>query len=167
MSTPSRRAIYGALTSLGSTLSDLLGVPGANYTWSIYHDQAPADAGFPLIIFSKSSGVPSETFGSYRNPSAPSPPGAGPYAPGVLENEVWLIKAIARAGDMPGINQSASDRAEQIADAIKTQLNDYTLSIAGNVPTLYLRRESDVEYAELADGVVYRHCGALYRLITD
>ena len=173
MSTPIRRAIYGKRA--GSDLPPLLGTAGSGYTQSIYHDQAPDDAGFPLIIFSKSSGVPSETFGSYRNPPAPSPPGAGPYAPGVLENEVWLIKAIARAGDMPGENRSASDRAEWIASRVKDLLNDAKLSITG-IPDdpvsgfppqpLYLRRESDVEYAELSDGVVYRHCGSLYRIVT-
>ena len=148
MSTPVRRAIYGALTSSGQLLG-LLGAPAPGFTQSIYHDQAPDNAGFPFVVLSKSSGVPTEAF----------------HDPSALETDVWLVKAIARANDMPAPSQSASDRAEMIADTIKTLLNDYPLSISG-ATCLYLRRESDVEYAELADGVVYRHCGSLYRLIT-
>ena len=62
MSTPIRRAIYGKLA--GSDLPPLLGTAGSGYTQSIYHDQAPADAGFPFIVFSKSSSTVTETFGA-------------------------------------------------------------------------------------------------------
>ena len=62
------------------------------------------------------------------------------------------------------------DRVEKIADRIKTLLNDADVqhleSLVRAANLLYLRRESDVEYPELADGVLYRHCGALYRVVT-
>ena len=151
---PVRGAIYGALTTAGDLLAMLGDPTPTGYAQSIYHDQAPDNANFPFIIFSKSSGIPTETFGDYTRTS-----------PGVLESDLWLIKGVVRGDDVLG--ESPSDRADKIAARIKALLNDYTLSIAGGVPTLYLRRESDVEYAELADGVVYRHSGSLYRVITS
>jgi hypothetical protein len=40
-----------------------------------------------------------------------------------------------------------------------------SLSISGST-LLYLRRQSDVEYPEVDNGVRYSHAGALYRLVT-
>lgn len=142
MSTAVRRAIYGQLTSAGVTLSSKLGTPAPNYVWGIYHNAAPDKATPPFIILSKSSGIPTEAF----------------HDPSALETDVWMIKAVDR--------NTTADTAETIANLIKTQLNDQTLSISGSV-CLYLRRESDVEYSELTDGDLYQHVGALYRLITD
>ena len=171
---PVRGAIYGALTSdvffSWSSGSSLLGDPTpTGYAQSIYHDQAPADANYPFIVFGKSSGTVTETFGDYThtNPVLPK----DPRMPGVLQTDVWLVKGIVRGDDVLinqqlGQTESGSDRADRIAAEIKALLNDYTLSISGGVPTLYLRWEAPVEYAELADGVVYRHCGGMYRITT-
>ena len=136
-----RRAIYGSLTSNGSLIAQL-GPAASGYAQAIYHDDAPQDAQYPFVIFSKSSGVPTEAF-SANGASA-------------LENDIWMIKAVDR--------NSTADQAEAIADLVKTQLNDRTLSISGGI-CLYLRRQSDIEYTELSEGVQYRHAGSLYRLI--
>ena len=124
-----------------TTLTNLLGTPATGYSKAIYHQQAPASAQFPLIIFSKSSGVPTEAFGT----------------PSALETDVWLVKAVDK--------DTSADDAEAIAARVKALLNDATLSISGST-LLYLRRQGDVEYSEVEEGVTYAHCGALYRLVT-
>jgi hypothetical protein len=120
----------------------MLATAPAGMAQNIFHDEAPDNAAFPFIVFSKSSGVPTEAF---KDPSA-------------LETDVWLVKAVDRS--------TTADTAEAISERIKVLLNDATLSISGAV-CLYLRRQSDVEYPELVEGNSYRHCGSLYRLVTD
>lgn len=141
MSTPVRRALYGKLAG-DSTLNTILGAPAPGYSKAIYHQQAPASASYPFVVFQKQAGNPTEAF---ADPSA-------------LDTDVWLVKAIDRS--------TSADSAEAAADRIITLLNDATLSISGHV-LLYLRRESDVEYPEVLDGVFYQHVGSLFRLITD
>lgn len=140
MSTPVRRAIYGKLAG-DSTLTTMLGTAASGYSQSIYHNQAPATATFPYVVFSKQAGNPTESFGD----------------PSALETDLWQIKAIARS--------TSADIAEAAAARITVLLNDAALSISG-VSLLYLRRVSDVEYAEVTDGVVYQHVGSMYRLVT-
>lgn len=66
----------------------------------VYHQQAPQDATYPLVIFFKQAGTPSWSFGG-----------------DTLENEVWTVKAVAKF----------SSDAETILDAIETALNDATI----------------------------------------
>lgn len=140
MSTATRRSLYGKLAG-DTTLNNLLGTPAAGYAKSIYHQQAPEGAAFPLVIFQKQSGVPTEAFGD----------------PSAMEDEIWLMKAIDRA--------PSADVAESVSARIAVLLNDTTLSISG-ATLLYLRRQSDVDYPEVIDGVLYVHAGSLYRLVT-
>jgi hypothetical protein len=139
LSTAVRRAIYGRLAG-DTTLNNLLGTPATGFSKSIYHAEAPAGAGFAFLILNKQSGVPTETF---ADPSA-------------FEDDIWLVKGIDRS--------TTADTAEAIAARVKTLLNDATLTISG-ATHLYLRRQSDVEYLETAEGVRYVHAGALYRLV--
>lgn len=141
MSTPVRRAIYGKLAA-DTTLNNLLGTPPTGYSKSIYHQEAPAGATFPFVVFQKQSGVPTEAM---TDPSA-------------MENDIWLVKGIDR--------NTSADTAEAIQSRVQTLLNDATLSISGGT-LLYLRRQSDVEYPETTDGVSYKHAGSLYRLVYD
>lgn len=140
MSTPIRRAIYGALAG-DTTLNNLLGPPPTGYSKSIFYQEAPAAAHFPFVVFNKMSGTPTETFGD----------------PDALDTDTWLVKGIDRA--------TTADVAESIQARVKALLNDATLSISGTT-LLYLRRQSDVEYPETADGVMYKHAGSLFRLVT-
>lgn len=140
MSTATRRALYGKLSG-DTTLNNLLGAPASGYAKSIYHQQAPETAHFPFVVFSKSSGVPTDTF----------------HVPGVMQNDVWMVKAVDHA--------TSADTAEAAAARITTLLNDATLSISGGT-LLYLRRESDVDYSEVTDGERYAHVGSLYRLVS-
>jgi hypothetical protein len=142
MSTPIRRAIYGRLAG-DTTLNGMLGSPAPNYAKSIYHQKAPDGAAFPFVVFSKSAGNPTEAF---SDPSA-------------LETDIWLVKGVDRS--------NSTDTAEAIQARLQALLNDASLSIAGGVTLLYLRRTSDVEYDETEDGVEYKHAGGLYRLVSD
>jgi len=132
--------LYGKLAG-DTTLNNLLGSPPSGYSKSIYHGEAPQGAAFPFVIFQKQAGTPTESFG----------------LPSAFENDVWLVKGIDRS--------SSADTAEAIQARIQVLLNDASLSISGST-LLYLRRQSDVEYPEVTDGVTYRHAGALYRLVT-
>lgn len=140
MSTAVKRAIYGKLAG-DTTLNNLLGTPAPNYSKSIYYQQAPAAANYPLVIFSKQSGQPTEAF---TDPSA-------------FENDIWLVRASDR--------NDTADTAEAIAARVNTLLNDTTLTISG-ATLCYLRRQSDTDYSETTDGVQYKHSGALFRLVT-
>jgi hypothetical protein len=140
MSTAIRRALYGRLAS-DTTLNNSLATPPNGYSKSIYYQQAPATASYPFVVFQKQSGVPSESFGD----------------PSALENDIWLVKAVDRA--------TTADTAETIQARIATLLNDASLSISGATLS-YLRRQSDVEYPEISDGVSYVHAGSMYRLVT-
>ena len=138
--TATRRAIYGKLAG-DTTLNNLLGSPVNGYAKAIYHQQAPAPADYPLVVFQKQSGRPTEAFGS----------------PSVLETDVWLVKTIDKS--------TSADTAEVVAARLVALLNDAALSVSGST-LLYLRRQSDVQYPEVTDGVVYQHAGSLFRLVT-
>ena len=135
-----KRALYGKLAG-DSTLNALLGTPATGFTKSIYYQEAPAGAAYPLVIFAKQAGVPTQAF---TDPSA-------------LENDTWLVRATDR--------NTTADTAEAISARVIVLLNDTTLSISGST-LLYLRRQSDVDYSENTDGVQYRHSGVLFRLVT-
>lgn len=139
MSVAVRRALYGKMAG-DSTLNALLGTPADGYTKSIYYQRAPADAGFPCIVFSKSSGRPRYALTARA-----------------YDNDLWLVKAIDR-------NNDTADPADNIAARLDELLTDGSLSISGRTQ-LYLRRESDVDYPETVDGETYRHSGFYLRFI--
>jgi hypothetical protein len=141
MSTAIRRALYGRLAG-DTTLTSLLATPVAGYAQSIFYQRAPENSAYPLVVISKSSGVPTDTFG----------------LAGAFETDVWLVKGIAR--------DASADTVEAIQARIQTLLNDAPLSISGQT-LMALRRQSDVDYPEIADGETYRHAGALYRVIHE
>ena len=140
MSTVVRRALYGKLAG-DTTLNNLLASPPQGWSKSIYYQVAPEGAQFPFVVFNRQDGRPTEAFGD----------------PSALENDVWLVKAVDRA--------TSADTAEAIAARVAALLNDASLSVSG-ATLLYLRRQSDVDYAEVDKGVAYRHAGSLYRLTT-
>lgn len=141
MSTAIRRALYGKLAG-DTTLNNLLGTPATGYSKAIYHNQAPAGAAFPFVTLQKQAGTPTEAFGD----------------PSALDTDIWLVKAVDRS--------TSADTAEAAAARVAALLNDASLSISGT-NLQYLRRQSDVEYPEVIDGVSYQHVGSLFRLITS
>lgn len=142
MSTAVRRAIYGTMAGDSTLVALLSQSPGSGFTKSIYHSIAPSGAGFPYIVFQKQAGTPTDTFGRA----------------GAFENDVWMVKAVDRA--------TSADGAEAIQARVAVLLNDAALSISG-ATHLYLRRESDIEYPEVIDGVRYVHAGSLFRLVYE
>lgn len=139
--TATRRGIYGKLAG-DTTLNNLLATPPSAYSKSIYFHEAPQNATYPFVIFSKQSGTPTQAFAD----------------PSVFDSDVWLIKGVDR--------NSSADPAEAIAARIVALLNDATLSISG-ATNLFLRRQSDVQYPEDSDGVLFQHVGCLFRLVTS
>jgi hypothetical protein len=91
-------------------------------------------------VFNKQAGTPTEAF---NDPSA-------------YDTDIWLVKAVDR--------DTSADDAEAIADRIQVLLNDAALSISGG-ELMYLRRQSDVQFSEVTQGVTYQHAGSLYRLV--
>ena len=137
-----RRALYGKMAGDGP-LTTLLAPAPSTYGQSIFYQQAPSAAGFPYVIFNKQAGTPAYAMG-------PMP------AARLRDNDIWLVKGIDRA--------DTADLADDIASRLDALLTDGVLSISGRTQ-LYLRRESDIVYAEVAEGVVYRHSGSLFRLM--
>jgi hypothetical protein len=131
---PVRAALYSRLSG-DATLTGLLSAQAA-----IYHQIAPQDAAYPLIVFQRQDGRPDWTFGDH------------------MQRDLWTVRAIDRA-------TSASD-AEAIADRIDVLLNDAPLVVNGRA-LLYLRRESDVDFSEQDGADTLRHVGGVYRVVTD
>lgn len=145
MSVAVRRALYGKMSG-DATLTGMLGTPPSGYSKAIYYQAAPKGAGFPYIVFNKQASTPRYAIGARA-----------------YDNEVWLIKAVIRSSGPGG---DSPDDADNIASRLDVLLTDGTISISG-ATQLYLRRESDVDYAETADGALYRHAGANFRLISE
>lgn len=145
MSVAIRRGIYGKLAG-DTTLNNLLGAPAPGYSKSIYYEVAPEGADFPYVIFSKSSGIPTYSMtGGTADPNT----------------EVWMAKGVDRAT----ATQNTADPVDGISTRLDALLTDATLSISGRT-LMWLRRESDIDYSEVVDGVTYRHSGADFRLIS-
>lgn len=138
MSVATRRSLYGKMAG-DTTLNNLLATPPTGFAKSIYYQQAPQGASFPYVIFQQQSGTPRYGLGARA-----------------FDDSVWLVKGVDRSTD--------ADVVDAIATRLDTLLTDGTVTISGHTP-LYLRRESDVTYAEVSDGVRYLHAGALFRFI--
>lgn len=134
----SRRAIYGKMAG-DATLDALLATPPTGYSHNVFYQVAPDAADYPFVIFNRQAGTPSYALGGRT-----------------MDSEVWLVKAVDRS--------DTADAADAIASRLNALLTDGTVSISGGTQ-LYLRRESDLDYSEVTDGVAYRHAGSLYRLI--
>lgn len=104
----------------------------------LHHQRAPEGTTPPYVIFNKQSGVPVWSFGDF------------------FSNQLWQVKGICRGGDAEG--------AEAIDARCAELLNDAPLDIDGH-ETLYLRRESDVDYPQDDAGETIFHVGGLYRLM--
>lgn len=107
----------------------------------VYHQRIPQDAALPAIVFHKQAGTPVWQMSSAH-----------------IQNDLWLVKAVT-------VGASATV-AEDIAAAVDQTLTDATIAITGQ-HRLAIYRESDVDYPETDGADVYRHCGALYRIVTQ
>lgn len=108
---------------------------------SIYHQRIPQSATLPAIVFHKQSGTPTWQFAAAH-----------------IQSDLWLVKAVDLS--------SSAGRAEDIAARINTVLTDAPLAITDH-ERLAVYRDSDVDYPETDGADVYRHVGALYRVVTE
>jgi len=127
-----RQALY---TKLGT----VSGVTNAVST-RIYHDQAPPDATYPLVIFNKMAGTKTRAFST----------------PNAFNREVWLVKAVDRS--------TGSNIVDAIAGAIDTALDGGTITVTGK-KLADLTHVGDVEYLEPVGDQEYRHAGATFAVV--
>ena len=133
MSLAVRQALY---TKLNATS----GVTSAVST-RIYHEQAPPDAAYPLVIFNKMAGTKTRAFST----------------PNAFNREVWLVKAVDRS--------TTSNTVDAIAAAVDTALDGGTISVSGK-KLADLTHVGDVEYLEPVGDQTYRHSGQTFAVIT-
>ena len=140
-----RQAIYERLN--GDT--NVTGKLANTNQGGINHAVAPSNRDYPLVIFHKQSGTPTNLVGFGER-----------WRDSTEENQLWLVKAIAKGN---------AGSAEAAAHAIANRLDGGGVS-GGTLPgsggtLLHMARESDVSYAEVQSGETYFHHGALYRVI--
>ena len=104
----------------------------------VYNAVAPETAEYPFVIFNEQSGTDSYVFGDYSH-----------------RNLVYLVKCVAKS--------PSAKVAGEVYDIIESILMDRQLTMDG-YKNIYLRRESDVKYPEVVDGIQYWHVGALYSI---
>lgn len=118
-----------------SSVTTLLGSGSA----SLVHGVARPTSAYPLCVFNKQSGITDAlTFGGDH-----------------MANHLWLVKGVAKA--------TSASAAEDIDKAAFDRLHFQTITIAG-AQTLFLSRESDVNFPETTGDTVFWHVGGLYRL---
>lgn len=125
-------------TDAGTAMGTVTGSLNALGITGVYRMVAPQTATYPYVVFNEQAGVTSWMFNAsdYRS-------------------TVYQVKAVS-VGHSGSVVAAANDRLD-------TLLNDKTLSLSGWTCER-IRRESDVEYAEESEGVLYQHCGGLYRI---
>jgi hypothetical protein len=129
-------ALYSRLaTDVAGTATGTLGQLGATNVYRMVASQGSVE---PYIVFNEQAGTDSYTFSAREARSL-----------------LYQVKAVDKGGSASG----ASSMAERI-DAL---LTDAPLSLSGWT-NIRLRRESDVEYVEVANGQQYHHIGGLYRV---
>jgi hypothetical protein len=133
MSLATRQAIYTKLAATSGITTHV----GGTASPRIFHEQAPPDAAYPLVIFSKMAGTKTRAF---QNPNA-------------FNREVWMVKAVDRS--------TSSSIAEAIATATDAALDGGTLTVSGKT-LADLSHVGDVEYLEESGDQQYRHAGATF-----
>jgi len=127
-----RQALYTKLTATSGVNTPTAG--------RIYHEQAPPDADYPLVIFSKSAGTKTRAF----------------QTPNAFNREVWMVKAVDRS--------TTSNTVDAIAGAIDTALDGGTMTVIGKT-LADLTHVGDVEYLEAVGDQSYRHHGASFAVV--
>ena len=131
--------LYTALTAdMGTamgTVTTSLRYLGATVA---YNAIAPQTATLPYVTFSQQSGIGEWVFDDRSHKST-----------------LYLVKAVGQ-GHSKAATSAMSDRFD-------TLLNDKPLTLTGWA-CQRIRREQDVEYTEVSEGVIYHHIGGLYRI---
>ena len=132
----------GLYTALNADLGTALGTVATSLyalgATGVYRAVAPQTATAPFVIFQEQAGTSEWTFNNRSH-----------------KTTVYLVKAV-------GTGHSASNVAA-MSDRFDVLLNDQNLTLSGWT-CQRIRRESDIEYTEEAEGVLYQHVGGLYRI---
>lgn len=110
-------------------------------TGGVHHQAAPQTATLPAVIFHRQSGRPVWQFRSAH-----------------IQFDLWLVKGVDQA--------TSAAKAEDIAKRIDVLLTDAPLAPTGHA-LLAVYRDSDIDYPEQDGADTYRHCGGLYRLVSE
>lgn len=108
-------------------------------TAAVYESLAPSGAQAPYVIYQKQAGSGAYTLGDGK----------------ATDTHVFLVKAVT--------DEPSAKRAGEIREQIDILLDRGSLTITGGT-ALLIRRGSDVEYPELAEGRRINHVGATYRI---
>lgn len=106
----------------------------------IYYGQAPNDATYPFVVFTRQSGVKRRAF----------------QLPEAFKREVWQVKVIDRS--------TSAKRAFDAAAAVDAALDGGTLTISGKT-LADLHHVSDVSYVEAQGDQTFHHVGGNYALV--
>ncbi len=132
---PLSAAIYNRLMG-GTALTALLA--GGTAGTAIYEDHAPFDAALPYVVFNAQAGTWDELEGDAR-----------------FAEIVYQVQAVS--------GSAWPKEASAIDAQIDARLHAAPLSVTG-YGLLAVRRESDVQYAEVSGNQTFQHVGALYRI---
>lgn len=108
----------------------------------IYSHVAPAGAATPFVLWS--------------HQSSHDVRGVGPTR--VMASYVYQVKVVGQTGGFGGIADAADELDDLLQGATGTTTDGIVLSCV---------RESTVAYAEVENGVQYRHLGGLYRIFAQ
>lgn len=128
-----RQGLYAKLTGTSAITTQV----GGTVVPRIYHEMAPPNTTYPLLIFSKQAGTKTRAF----------------QTPEAFKREVWMVKAIDRG--------TTSNTAEAIAAAVDAALDGGTITVSGK-QVADLAHVGDIEYLEVDGDQQYRHAGASY-----
>jgi hypothetical protein len=121
-------------TAMGTVTGSLNNL-GATGVYRLY---APQTATLPFVLFNEQAGVDYWTFRDRERKSL-----------------VYQVKAVG-AGHSGSAIAAMNDRFDVL-------LNDHPLTLTGWT-CQRIRRESNIEYGEEGEGIIYQHVGGLFRI---
>lgn len=104
----------------------------------VYRQIAPPGANWPFVVLTKQ---PTNYDYTLR--------GTG------VAQQTYLVRAVDQG--------LSADTAYDIDAACQTALQDQVLTLDGH-SNIFLRRVGDVEYVEVAEGLIWQHVGGLYQV---
>lgn len=131
--------LYGVLSAdAGTAMGTVTGSLNNLGATGVYRIYAPQTATLPFVLFNEQAGTDYWTFNDRERKSL-----------------VYQIKAVGTGHSGAAIS-AMNDRFDVL-------LNDHPPTLTGWT-CKRIRRESDIEYGEDANGVIYHHVGGLFRI---
>ena len=131
--------LYAALIAdMGTAMGTVTGSLRYLGATAAYNAIAPQTATLPYVVFSQASGIGEWTFEERA-----------------WKTTTYLVKAVGQG------HSAAAPSA--MSDRLDTLLNDKPLTLTGWT-CQRIRREQDIQYAEVESGIIYHHIGGIYRI---